>query len=276
MITHDEIGAEFDDRQIKILANDTKLNLSPDQLHVFGRAIRAAVADYLTAVQEPSQQQIQREVETLWRAAAGADRSRLINALAGVSEYTRSALNRRGAAFPDAVPIELPTVEALKEGKISVPDAARAILALVSLGAHAEDGRRRPGDRRSRTIVPHVFVPVSPQVDRVAPDASPSTECKRREPRRSAERDLVVGLRLAWIEAAELDRPVQRAPQGPEPAPAPFRAPAGTAARGREGPFAALVNLVFDGIGITGVNVVEIINSVAEAKKNQKSSSGRA
>lgn len=240
-----EVDIVFDDACIERLAKITKLPAEAD-LKAFGVAVRDAARVYIRDVHVPTGNELHAEIAGLYKAADGREFLQAAMLWHYLSPEARDLLTNRGAR-PNFDP-DLPEAEAFFD--IDRREAAcEAIAALCRVGlvtpkpadANVEDRHQFSG-RRSRRRQTVLY-------------AAP----RRHFPKRAAERDLVMWLRIAYLEAT-----------GKEP-----RLTARHANEARVlGPFASIVGECLRLLGAeTGpykdgvVDPVELINSAADRTK---------
>jgi hypothetical protein len=238
-----DVDIVFDDACIERLAQIGKLPVNAD-LKAFGAAIREAARVYIRDVHIPTANELHAEIASLYKAANRREFLQAAMRRHYLSPEARDLLTNRGP--PPNVNPELPEAEALLDADRREA-ACEAIAGLCRVGvvtpkpADADvDGGQQPSDRRPRTPRTALYAP----------------EPRRRFPKRAAERDLVMWLPIAYLEATG---------KGP-------RLTARHANEGRVlGPFASMVGECLGLLGAeTGpykdgvVDPVELINSAAD------------
>jgi hypothetical protein len=138
-----------------------------------------------------------------------------------LSERTRKLLNERGA---------LPGPETLRD-PATQHAACETIARLCRIGAYWQEGRRRPGGKRSMSMVSELHAPTLQQ----------------HPARREAQLSFVTSFRLAYLQAAD-------------------KRPPATADAGRPGPFAETVQNCLDKLW-AGANAVEMLNELQRRRK---------
>jgi hypothetical protein len=246
IIRTQDVDVVFDDSCIQRLAKIAKLPAEAD-LKAFGGAIREAARIYIGDVHVPTANELHAEITCLYKAADGREFLQTAMLWHYLSPEARDLLTDRGAR-PNVNP-ELPEAEALLDAD-QREAACEAIAALCRVGvvtpkpADADvDGGQQPSDRRRRT----------PRTALHAPDP------RRHFPKRAAERNLVMWLSIAYLEAT-----------GKEP-----RLTARHANEARVlGPFASIVGECLRLLGAETspykdgvVDPVELINSAADRPK---------
>lgn len=232
-----DVDVVFDDSCIERLAKIAKLPAEAD-LKAFGGAVREAARIYIRDVHLPTANELHAEIASLYKAADGREFEEAARLQQHLSPSARDLLTDRGA-----VNLELPEADALLD--IGRREAAcEAIAALCRVGVVDVEGRRRPSGRRSRTRETLLYAP----------------DPRRNFPKRAAERDFVMWLRIAYRQAT-----------GKEP-PRTARHSDDTHALG---PFVRLVNECLRLLGAETegckdgvVDAVELINSLANRTKN--------
>jgi hypothetical protein len=148
-----------------------------------------------------------------------------------LSDPTRKLLNERSAR--PAAALEMPDLEAFRD-PMRRDEACENIARLCRIGACWKEGRRRPGGKRSITLVSMLHAP--------EPQQHPS--------RRKAQLNFVMWLRVAYVEATG-------------------EQPSLTANANRPGPFARMVQACLDEIR-AGANAVELLNELQRRRKGKK------
>ena len=227
-ITLRDVPQVFDAARIQHLATVVKLPPGCD-LDRFGESVRVAVHIYARAAATPTNNGQRREIEELHRHSAQKAYERLAQAIEAMTHPVRSELRCRQSRVADRMPEwRIPDPAELRD-PATRKQAAQGFEALTCYGGYWAEGRKRPTGRRSRTFRPELY----------APSAS------RGEPRRAAERDLVMWLQVAVAETAA------RVPLA--------------ARHGNPGPFARMVAEVLQLVGAAGPAnatgiAVELIN----------------
>jgi hypothetical protein len=253
-ITEAEVPHAFDATTIHRLAKCVRLPSGCD-LEQFGESVRTAVRIFARDAAIPSSNEQHREIAQLYRLANRQHYERLAQAVENISPAVRSSLSERQARIADQVAEQrkwrgtryyagdVPNWRIPKPAELRDPatraQAANGLEALIAWGGHWADGRKRPSGRRSRTWTPELHAP------------APS----RAEPRREAERTLVMWLQVA---VAKIDVQV------PE-----------TAHYDKPGPFARMAAEVLQLVGATGPAnatglAAELINQLHHERKAQR------
>jgi hypothetical protein len=198
---------------------------------IFAEGIRDAARIYVRDANEPTTvNELADEIEILWRTANGRQYDEVANLLGALSERTRNALNERGQRRTPGIVLPMP--EALRDAA-QQETACDTIVRLCQIGDRVKGSSWQP-----------LFY---------APDR------KQHFPKRKAERDFVMHLRLAWLHAT-----------GNPPAPTARDASAGRAIS----PFARLVRecLRLMGAQITDSGAVELINELHRRRQHMQAS----
>jgi hypothetical protein len=227
----------FSDQRIRELAAEAKLPVGDDLS--FAAGVREAALIYISEASAASDNEVYYEVDELLRAADRAVKRRknkdaayedVAKRIERLSERTRQLLNERSSR---AATLEMPHPEAFRD--IARRDeACEAISRLCRIGACREEGRRRPGGKRSITIASTLHAP----------------ELQQHPARKKAQLNFVMWLRVAYIEAT-----------GKRPSP--------TANPVRPGPFARMVQLCLDKVQASA-NAVEMLNELQRRSKGKK------
>jgi integrase len=268
--TDDEVLCRFDAECIHKLAE--MVGIKPAAEKSFGDGVRSAARAYLRTKPQPTMNTLAREIDALHTLASKSDYEALASAVGTMSAEARRLLQRRQAQCEEqqrnadrvriAVreiarargrePATTPRIEAAKlhtpDRRIPLPaelrdpitreSAARGFLALLEVGGEWKS-RNRPSGRPSlsRQSILHAPTPT------------------RAEPRREAERHLVMWLQVAACEAGV---------QVPHPA-----------HRDSPGPFARMVGEVFRLVGAASSNnaeslAVERINELNKRRRRKQ------
>jgi hypothetical protein len=233
-IAIERIDLVFNDECIERLTQD--LPAGADQ-EVFGRGVREAASIYARDARLPNANMLNDEIAGLYHAAERQLYVELADRIGceRLSEQARDMLTERGSR----IGVELPRQKALSDPERR-EDACRAILSLCWVGADKVKGRRRPGGKQSRpTWRPLLHAPGK----------------RRHFPRRDAERNFVMWLRVAWVEATG-------------------NAPSHTARHkdpGRGlGPFGRIAKECLRLVGAPHADVVELINELDRRRHRMK------
>jgi hypothetical protein len=230
----------FSDAATKKLAEDSKLPPDAD-LFLFGDFVRAAAALYREENGWVSSAKIRGDVKAIRRAVKPINAGKktrkphlIIKALHEASPETLHMLRRRADNRGEVFPSDDNITDAAQ-----IDAAVRTLDALTRTGGSVNPGRKRPSGKQSRQYDVELYAPVSP----------------RTFAKREAERAAIKRLRAAWRWAVARGDQVQEADM-------PTNIPSTSASYENPGPFVRLASGFFDGLGIKGVNVVHLINSI--------------
>ncbi len=210
MIRSQDVDRVFDASCIKKLGTIAKLPADTDLMR-FGESVRCAVRLYVREAGTPSANQLRHEVEALHRAAERRDYESLRGLIGRMTPAARALLQERHALLaerslmrprrrrPILIPVpRIPTLEELADPERR-DVAAEGLVALLEKGGMFKVHKRRSG-KPTITLAPVLH----------APPAS------RAQPRRAAERTLVMWLQVAAAEvAAAVPRTANRSKPGP-------------------------------------------------------------
>jgi hypothetical protein len=228
-IEESEISRIFDDACIKGLAT-TRLLAGAD-LRRFAEGVREGARIYARDARVPTDNELHAEIAALYRAAERKQYEQVAALLEGFSPKARGLLNRRGAR--PSLGLELPAANALRDAA-QQKKARETVLRLCRLGGEYVEGRRRSSGKRSRTWRPLLHTP------------RPS----RSFPKRDAERNFVMQLQLAWLEATG-------------------RPPSLAANPARPGPFVRTVRKCLELVGASHADAVGLINELNRRRKRK-------
>jgi hypothetical protein len=218
VIAEQNVDLIFDDTRIRALAIDHKLPTAAD-LNVLGIGTREAVRIFAREVRIQNANELHDEVSKLHNLANRKLFEPLSAALEKLSPEARELLN------------SLPSPDALRD--VEQREAAcEAVAALCRYGGRFIPGRLRPGGKRScPTFQPFLYAPTP----------------RRHFAKRGAERNFVMWLQIAWLEATGKMPP--RTARNPD--------------RSRAlGPFARFAKECLKLAGAGHANVVELINEL--------------
>lgn len=230
--TPEELPNTFDGEFIRGLARTARLPPTAD-IPRFTAAVLDAARLYIRDVSVASNNEVHHEVDRLLRAADRAVRARKRkDAACGVvaaqverlSERTRKLLNEWGT---------LPDPEVLRDPGTQ-RGACENVASLCRMGAGWQEGRRRPGGKRSMTMVSVLYAP----------------PLQQHPARREAQLNFVMWLQMAYLEAAG------------EPPPA-------TAHPGRPSRFAQMAQVCLDKLQ-AGADAVALVNKLKRRKDKQQ------
>jgi hypothetical protein len=234
----EDVPRIFSDQRIRELAAEAKLPLGDDLR--FAALAREAALIYIGEASTPSNNEVHNEVDGLLRAADRAVKQRKGKEAAyedvarrreRLSEPTRKLLNERSVR--PTVTLEMPDPEAFRD-HARRDEACETIARLCRVSACWEKGRRRPGGKRSMTMVSTLHAP----------------ELQQHPARQKAELNFVMWLRLAYLDATG------------EP-------PSLTANPKRPGPFARMVQHCLDEVHASA-NAGALLNELQQRRKGKK------
>ena len=158
---------------------------------------------YARDAQEPSLNQLHNEIRQLHEAAQRGEYDQTAGLIETLTPPARDLLVERGQGAQHVV--SLPTPAMLREPERRA-EASQTVAMLCRMGGRYVEGRRRPSGKRSRTWKPLAIGPTP----------------RRHSRKRQAERDFVMWIQVAWLDATG-------------------RKPSLTAHTFRPGPFAKMV-----------------------------------
>jgi hypothetical protein len=200
---------------------------------VFGEGVREAARIYAREARTPNANSLNDEVAGLHRAADQRLYAQVVDLLERLSPHARGMLIQRGSQLG----IDLPEAEAVFDNDRR-DNACAAIVKVCMMGAQYAEGRSRPKGKRSAGFWRPVLY---------APDK------QRNFTKRTAERNFLMWLRLAWLEATGNTPPADTA----RPADA-----------GREiGPFARMLKECLCLLGAQDADPVELINELHRRRR---------
>lgn len=244
-ITTDQVPHLFDDACIEQLASIAKLPARADKQR-FAKSIRVAAQVYARDAREPNDNELHIEIAILHKAAERHDYEQVANLLAALSTRSREQLNDRGKR--PGFGFGLPTSQALREPELR-ENACAAVARLCRTGGGHVQGRLRASGKRSRTWRWLLYAP----------------ELRRQFPKRQAERDFVMWVRLAWLEA------VGEAPSATvNPGRGKLRL---NGSREPGGPFARMVCEALRLVGAPDADAVGLLNELARRRRLSGSNS---
>jgi hypothetical protein len=177
-IAADDIDRVFNDNFIESLASELPAGAD---LKTFGRGVREAARIYAHESRRLNANMLSDEIAGLRYAADRQKYDQLAELIKGLSKQASSLLTDRG----NHLGIKLPPHDALSDPERR-EDACQKFLILCTVGADRIKGRRRPGGKQSQpTWRPLLYAPNK----------------QRHFPRRDAERNFVMWLQAAWVEA---------------------------------------------------------------------------
>jgi hypothetical protein len=211
----------FDDACIDTLAGIGRLPARADRKR-FAEGIREAARIYARDVRIPTDNELHAEIAALYRAAERKRCGQLAALLEKISPKARALLSKRATRLS----LELPASEDLRDAARQ-QKACEAILSLSQYGGEYMKSRRRPSGKRSRAWRPLL---VGPQP-------------RRNFPRRDAERNFIMWLQVAWLEATG-------------------KPPSLAANPARPGPFVRMVRKCLALVGAGHADAVGLINEL--------------
>ncbi len=262
VIAVDCVPTVFNDGCIRKLARIGKLPPDAD-VEAFGAAVRDAARIFARDVRIPNSNELHDEIATLYRAADRRLFEQVADLVERLSPKARELLcgraNRIGHKNVSAV-ISPPVTAVGRDGEIltrvsraplrfplptpsdlrdeaSREAACEVVARLCWMGCQFVEGRRRPSGKQSRHIArPLLFAP----------------KPRRHFPRRDAERNFVMLLSIAWVEATGVA--------------------ASRTARHRDasrniGPFARFVRECLQLVGAKDADAVELINELHRRRR---------
>lgn len=227
----DDVPRIFSDGRVRQLAADAKLPLD-DGLPPFAAAIRIAAETYIRDANIPSDNAVHREIKALYNAAAKRRHAEVAERIDALSNRTRDFINKR-SAMP-SIPWKIPAAAALRN-EAKRDDACATIASLLRIGGRWKQGRRRPSGKRSMSFIPELYAP----------------KLQKHLPKRKAERDFVMWMQLAYLNATE-------------------QSPPHTAHHVNRGPFARMVKACLQLVGAQAADVVELINELQRQRRQMR------
>ncbi|HEY6255014.1 MAG TPA: hypothetical protein VIY51_04395, partial [Xanthobacteraceae bacterium] len=183
-IAAEGVAGVFDDDCMRKLARISRLPVVADVAR-FAQGIRDAADIYARDARSPTVNELHYEIAALQKAATARRRQydEIATRLEKLSPQARDVLNQRGTRR--ALRFELPESDTLRDSQRR-EDARATVARLCELGGAYVEGRKRPSGGRSRpTWRPLLHAP----------------NLHRHVPKRDAERDFVMWLSAAWLEA---------------------------------------------------------------------------
>lgn len=230
-IEEGEITRIFDDARVNELACIGGLPADADRKR-FAESVRKAAGIYAGEARTPTDNKLHDEIAALYSAAAHKRHEQIAALLEKLSSRGRHLLNKR-AARP-SLGLKLPAPEALRDAA-QQKTARKTVLRLCQLGGRYVQGRRRPSGKRSITWRPLLHAP----------------EPNRHSPKRAAERNFVMHLQLAWLEATG-------------------NAPSLAGNSARPGLFVRMVRKCLELVGAGHADAVGLINDLNRRRKKRR------
>jgi len=166
--------------------------------YCLAKGIQEAVAIYMREVAEPNPKRLYKEIKTLYDAAIKRQYEQAALLREQLSIKTRNSLNDRAGR----IGLKLPSPEDLCDA-ILRDEACATIVSLCRIGGDRVKGRKRPfGKRSAATFKPLLYAPSGPPELATLKHQSPRNFTKR-----DAERNLVMWLGIAWLEATGIPPP---------------------------------------------------------------------
>jgi hypothetical protein len=249
-ITIDQAPEVFNDACIKQLVRIGKPPPQTD-IQLLGDGIREGARQYATEIRQPNDNEVCAEIERLYRAAVRQRFDELAILIDRLSPRARSllqyrewptkpsarkvgAVRRRDRTSIRSRLITLPPPEALRDHKTR-DEACATVVKLCQCGGGWVEGRQRPSGKRSITWRPYFRGP----------------ERQAQFPKREAEQNFIIWLRLAWLAAT-----------GEEATP--------TADPRRPGPFARMAQHCLNLIGAKHADAVGLLNKLNQVRLAMK------
>jgi hypothetical protein len=222
IIVTDDVPSIFGDCCMRRLAAIAKLPASAD-LDAFAKGIREAASIYVREGREPTDNELHREITELHRAATATRYDQVATLIESLSPKALAVLSRR-AAF------ELPSPAEVRDARQRAK-ACATVTSVCAFGGAQVEGRKRSSGKRSITWRPLLYAP----------------QPRRNFRRRDAERNFVMWLRIAWLDATGVEASRTARHSGP----------------GRDvGPFARFVRECLRLVGAGHCDVVELLNEL--------------
>jgi hypothetical protein len=231
-IAVDEVPLKFDEERIEQLAGIGGLPNSADRQR-FADSVREAARIYARDARKPSEKNLRDEIERLHRAASRQEYKRVADLMRALSPETRRSLDARASrpGFMTAG-LKMPTLKALRD-PARREQACDVVRRFCTLGGCYIAGRRRRSGKQSATWKPLLYAP----------------KPIKRPLRREAERQFVMHLQLAWLEALG-------------------KRPTATVNPSRsDRPFANLVRECLRLVGASHADAVGLINELSRRRK---------
>ena len=201
---------------------------------------------YARDAREPNENKLHAEIAALHKAAESHDYELVANLLAALSPRSREQLNDRGKR--PGFGFGLPMPQGLREPKLR-EEACTSVARLCRTGGGYVDGRLRRSGKRSRTWRWRLYAP----------------EPRSHFPKRQAERDFVMWVRLAWLEAVGEAPSATVNPGRGKLRPNGSREPAGL--------FARMVRECLRLVGASHADTVGLLNELARRRRLSRSNS---
>ena len=216
-----DIPRVFDDARIDALAAIGRLPAGANRKR-FAESVREAARIYAKDARMPTDNELNAEIDALYRAAERKRYGQVADLLEKLSPKARELLSKRATRLSLQLPATEDQCKAARQER-----ACEIVLSLCQYGGSYATGRRRPSGKRSRTWRPLVHAP----------------KRTRHFPKRDAELNFIMWLQAAWLESAG-ERPSLAA--NPE----------------RPGPFARMAAEILRLVGASHADPVGLINEL--------------
>jgi hypothetical protein len=185
-IAAQDVPRVFDDVCIDRLAQIAEIpQLAPDARDRLGLAIREAARIYAEGARKPNVNAVHDEIARLHQAASRRECERLAQLIEALSPEVRERFKTREANFGfKNAGLKFPSADALRDPALR-DEACDFVRRFCSAGGAKIEGRKRPSGKRSVTWQPLLY----------------ASRPIKHPPKREAERQFVMHLRLAWVEA---------------------------------------------------------------------------
>jgi hypothetical protein len=232
IIAPGDVAAVFNDEVIRRLAEELPPNAD---LGALSRGVREAVRILINEAHIPTRNELHDEIAELWKAADGRQHELAADRLERLSPAARNMLGKKH------LPLHLPSPDALRDpGRRD--GACAAIASLCQFGGRSAKGP--PSKGTPAQWRPLLYAPTP----------------RRNFPKRDPERNFVMHLSLAWLEAT-----------GKVP---PHTARHQDDSR-KLGPFGRVVRECLGLVGLRDADVVELINELHRRRRAMERRAGR-
>jgi hypothetical protein len=191
LILANQVPVKFDADAIKAIADEAKIPATAN-LQNFGDAVRDAATRYIEAAKKPQIGAVRKEIESLYRQASKAEKGdakavkETAHSLEILSPTARQFLNQR---VKRGLPLPTPS-DFLNNNQCE--HAISQLLRLLYWGGGTAQGRAREDGKRSRPkFKPLLWAPTP----------------RRGRPSNEAEREFLMWLSIAYLEATIVARP---------------------------------------------------------------------
>jgi hypothetical protein len=235
IVAAEDVAVIFSDAQVAQLARSAKLP-SGANMAALAEGVREATRIFACDARIPNGNELHNEIADLHKASDRHQYDEVATRLGNLSPQAMALLNARLTSGNE---LELPPAEAMRD-PARRDGACQMIAGLCRFGGGTVEGRRRPSGKRSRpTWRPLLYAP------------EPRTNFAKRD----AERDFVMWLSLAWLEATG-------------------SAPSRTARHrvdGRDvGPFARFARECLCRVGAADADIVELMNDLHQRRREME------